>query len=139
MVRRNNKLHIDSETRICYSKIKQNYSHLRLTNSQLFSLALAIGYQKGIKSSLNKKIAFIRHETVPTDLFSLIFLFDIDEYGEDEKWINEPLILFDLAEEYANTGIKILMQIMENQDSNLEEFLTSNILKLCDTINLEDK
>ena len=138
MARTNGRLNIDIETKQFYSKIKNKYSSLRLTNSQLFSLALTMGYYKGIKKPLNKKMGFIRHETIPTDLFSVIMLVCMDEYGvNDDEWIDNPLILLDLAEEYANAGIRMLMELMDNYDSTLDEFLSLTILELYNDIDFE--
>jgi len=54
----------------------------------------------------------------------------IKEYGEEYiKELDNPLELFDMAEEYANAGIEILMKKIR-YDSDLENFLISNIMRL---------
>ena len=128
MVRQNYRLGIDSETIEYYSRLRQEFSSIKLYNSQLFSLALTIGYCHGVRKPLNKRMEYIRHETIPSDLFSIIILLGIDVYGVDGEWVNNPLVLFDLAEEYANAGIEILME--KCKDFSLEEYLTSVILEL---------
>ncbi|MBE6500237.1 MAG: hypothetical protein E7Z80_06820 [Methanobrevibacter thaueri] len=129
MVRRNKRLGIDLETRPYYSKLK-DISFARLTNSQLFSLAFTVGYLNGFKKPLTKRFDIIRHETIPLDLFSIIMLVAIKEYGEEYiKELDNPLELFDMAEEYANAGIEILMKKIR-YDSDLENFLISNIMRL---------
>lgn len=134
MFRQDGRLYIDLETRELYSKVKNQFYNSRISNSEVFSLALATGYYYGIKEPLHKKTGFIRHETINYDLFSIILLLGIDEYGVNNEWVNNPLDLFDMAEEYANAGIKILMEIVEDNENDLEEFLTSTIFKLYDSI-----
>ena len=140
MVRTNSRLYIDKDSRPMYSFIRKK-SSLTLINSQIFLIALSIGYYYGAKKPLTKKHAFINYETAPIDLFSIIMLLAIDEYGEDiDKWINNPLDLFDLAEEYANAGIEILMKEVESHhDFELEEFLTPIIVKLYENVDFETK
>lgn len=139
MTRTSDRLFIDKETKKYYDFIKKEYSHLNLTNSDLFKLALIIGYNNGLKKALNRKIAFILHRTIPTDFFSIIILLAIKEYGVDEEWINNPLNLFDLAEQYANAGIEILMENIKHYDFNLDDFLTSNILELYSDVDFKSK
>ena len=135
MARTSDRLFIETGKRAYYNIIKERYSHLKLTNSELFTLALVIGYVNGIKMPLIKKTGFIRHVALPVDFFSIMILLAIDEYGIDNTdWVNNPLILFDLAEEYANAGIDILRVYSEQADFDLEEFLTSNILDLDSTV-----
>lgn len=139
MTRTSDRLFIDTETRKYYNFIKKEYPHLNLTNSDLFTLALVIGYNNGLKKALNRKMAFILHGTIPANLFSIIILLAIDEYGLDKEWINNPLNLFDLAEQYANAGIEILMENSKHYDFNLDDFLTTNILELDAKVDFKSK
>lgn len=131
MIVRSNRLFIDSDNRYIYSNIRNKYSHLKLYNSDIFSLALTIGYFNGVKKSLKRKHAFIRNETIPEDLFSIMILIAIKEFGEDNhEWINNPLVILDLAEEYANAGIEILNDFLEDYDKDLTMYLSDIIFEL---------
>ena len=127
------RLNIDAETRVFYLEIRNKYSNLKLTNSKLFSLALTIGYQNGMREKLIKKEGFIRYKTIDSDLFSIMFLLAINEFGVDsDVWIQDPMIIFDAAEEYANAGIKILGELVKDYSFDLEDYLLSNIFEVYD-------
>ena len=131
MVNRSGGLYIDAETRAIYFGIREKYSNLKLTNSDIFSLALAMGYLNDEKKQLIRKNAFIRHETIPTNLFSQMILIAISEFGENsDEWINDPFIILSIAEEYANGGIMILERFLQDYETDLAKELSQIILKL---------
>lgn len=136
METRSNRLFIDPDTRQYYSDIKMKYGDLKLSNSDLFSLALAMGCLYNIKKPLDRKVGFIRYETIPEDLLALIDLLAIDEFGGDnQELLDNHLLGFDLAEEYANAGIKILIEKIYDYD--FDPFLFKSILDLYDGIDFE--
>ena len=70
-----------------------------------------MGYYYGVKKPLNRKVAYIRYETITQDLLTIIDLLAINEFGGDNPDLfDDPILGFDLAEEYANAGIKILVE-----------------------------
>lgn len=138
MVRYTNRLYIDLETRGDYSKLRDAFS-IRVSNSQLFSLALTIGYYYNVKKPLIKRDSFIRYETISSDLFSVIMLLAINEYGSDNTvWIENPIELFGMAEQYANAGIEILIEKLSS-DLSLDKFLTSITLELYGSVDFKSK
>ena len=137
MNRSNNRLYIEVESRTFYSKFKKYCSGLRLLNSEIFSLALALGYQSNIRKPLKRKVGFIRYETISQELYSLMILIAIDEFGDDYSWINNPLDMFDIAEEYANAGIRILMDLISDFDNDFDSFLIENILSAYEQIDFQ--
>lgn len=138
MVRQNKRLGIDLETRAYYSKLK-HISPVSLSNSQIFSLAFAVGYLYGYRMPLTKRFDIVRQESIPLDLSSMIMLVAIKEYGEEYiKELDNPLELFDMAEEYANAGIEILNEKISD-NSDLENFLISNIVELYDANDFNSK
>ena len=135
--RGSNRLFIDKLNRGDYFRIRNEFKHLKLTNSDIFSLALALGFQQGIKKPLNSKFAIVRYESIPSDLLSIMMLFAIKEFGDVNEWIDNPLIIFDLAEEYSNAGIEILMELY-GEDS-LEDYLMKSILDLNEAYDFQSK
>lgn len=139
MNRSSNRLYIEVESRAFYSKFKKYCSGLRVLNSEIFSLALALGYQSNIKKPLERKVGFIRYETISQELYSLMILIAIDEFGDDYSWINNPLDMFDIAEEYANAGIEILMDLISDFDIDFDSFLIENMVSTNDKIDFKSK
>ena len=138
MKTRSNRLYIDPETKKYYSDIKRKYDNLKLSNSDLFSLALSMGYYYGVKKPLNRKVAYIRYETITQDLLTIIDLLAINEFGGDNPDLfDDPILGFDLAEEYANAGIKILVEKIYDSNEHLDLFLFKAISELYDGIDFE--
>ncbi|MBQ7928617.1 MAG: hypothetical protein IJ287_07765 [Methanobrevibacter sp.] len=138
MKTRSNRLYIDPETNRYYLEIKRRFNVLQLSNSDLFSLALAVGRYYNVKTPLNKKKAFIRFETISSELLAMIDLLAINEYGvNNQEFFDTPIFGFDLAEEYANAGIKILFEKVYSSNQDFDEFLFETIFDLYDDMDLK--
>ena len=66
-----------------------------------------------------------------------MILIAIDEFGDDYSWVNNPLDMFDIAEEYANAGIRILMDVISDFDNDFDSFLIENILSAYEQIDFQ--
>lgn len=131
MKTRSNRLFIDPETKKYYSDIKRNFSSLKLSNSDLFAMAMAMGYYFGVKKSLDRRVSYIRFETIPSNLIAMIDLLTINEFGDNnQELFDNPILGFDLAEEYANAGIEILVEKIYNSSNDFDLFLFTTMLKL---------
>ena len=138
MKTRSNRLYIDPETKKYYHDIKMNYSSLKLRNSDVFSLALAMGYYCGVKKPLDRKIAYIRFETITLELLAMIDLLTLYEFGDsNQELFDNPILGFDLAEEYANAGIKILVEKIYNSNEDIDSFLYNTIFELYEDIDFK--
>lgn len=118
---------IDAGTRIIYDKIKHK-CNTNVYNYQIFSLALAFGYNRGVRIQLSKKDRYIRLSSINRDLDSLIWLIAIDEFGEKLDFENNVEI-YEVAEEYANAGIMIIEDYLSDE-FDFNKFLEKTLFEL---------
>ena len=131
-------LYIDPETKPYYDDIRRIYKRLKLSNSDLFSLALAFGRYYDIKKPLDRKVGYIRLENVSKNLLALIDLLFINEFEDyNQEFFENPIFGFDLAEEYANAGIKILIEKIHDSNEDFESFLFKKMLNLYNNVDFE--
>ena len=108
----------DKDNAAIYDKLKSNSKSFfyQSTFAKIFITAMALGLAKDHKTELKKKIP-----NVYTDVWT-----------DEEKWIIisafmnvkalfEPNGILDLAEEYANAGIKYLDLLYEQSTEPLDE------------------
>lgn len=96
-------------------------------NHQIFTMALLIGkYVIDKREPLKSKKGFIRSESVEhkdeMDIFKCIAI----EETEDVNLINDTKEIFEICEEYANSGIKELKKWCKDKDefdNNISEVL----------------
>ena len=89
-----------------------NKGESRTERTDLFIFAMALGVKSGKRTPLSNSIGIIRNETLNNDhkAVSLINSVVVDEMrriSEEQKIANKD-IFYDIAEEYANTGFRII-------------------------------
>ena len=104
----------EAEDKKIYENFKLNKSSFfyRREYTQIFLAAMALGYNKKERKPLTKK-----SHTIPTNVFNLyerwmIISLAIEEEKDISVLQDEPKIL-NIAEEYANAGIKYLNSIQD--------------------------
>jgi len=79
-------------------------------NKHLFMMALGFGYKYGKRKKLsNKKFGFVRIEYLSKEELSIINAIAVKEAGSLDILLNKAGV-FKIAEEYANTGLKLLLK-----------------------------
>ncbi len=111
------KVYIDEETHDIYKKLKEEYK-LFLTMKDLFLTAAAVGFYFKKKEPLKKrkdiftKNIFDKEKEIP-----FIYMLAIAD-REDKEAVNIDVL--EVAEEYANAGIKILADLLKNSTNKRE-------------------
>jgi dnd system-associated protein 4 len=105
----------EAEDKKIYENFKSNKSSFfyRLEYTQIFLAAMALGYHKKERKPLNK-----RSRSIPTNVFNpyerwMIISLAVEEERDVSILKNEAKIL-NIAEEYANGGIKYLNSIQDD-------------------------
>lgn len=108
------RIKVDDTKYWMFSELKENIVG-KPVNSDIFALALAYGYNSGVKVPIEHKRDFINMVSASDKLDSLILLIGLTELGEEA--IENPSKRYALAEEYANGGIgELFEEFNENED-----------------------
>ena len=91
--------------------------------TEQFLIAMAFGYNLGSKTKLNGKKALILEDSIKDNQLALMNIVAIDEM-DDIKMISNRKEVFNIVEQYANTGIKFLQKIENTSqyDEELDKF-----------------
>lgn len=120
---RNNRIHIDKSYHLVYkeltesSEVKQPFDSMK----NVFMLAVFIGYQQDQRIPLKDKVDIFSWDVLSNDEdnVSLLRALAIVETGDVEVLTEQGQIL-DIAEEYANAGIReIKEKISDIQDNRI--------------------
>jgi len=76
-------------------------------NKDLFILAVVVGFNEGARQKLNKKEGYFRSSYLDDKDRALINAIAVSEEGPLDVLVHKDLV-FSIAEEYANGGIKLL-------------------------------
>ena len=90
-----------------------------ITRSQLFAFAMALGFERDERTPLANTYSggFIREDTFDGRLLALIYCEYLNRLGDDEiDRITEKQALYKMAEQYANTGFRLLGEWKNSTD-----------------------
>ena len=112
------RIKIDESKAIKFQELRDNFSK-KIYNSDIFALALAYGYKSEVRIPIDKKRDFINMVSVSDELKSLILFIGLVELGDEV--IENPALMYEIAEEYANAGID---ELYNDFNENFDEFTT---------------
>lgn len=105
---------IEKEDKEKYNKIQENSFFQGHTNSQLFLFTLCFGLQNGAERlPLKNKLGYFRLDSMKEEeevLFKVLAVFET----QSVEVLDDPKNIYNIAEEYANFGIKILFEELES-------------------------
>jgi len=113
------RLHIENNDLEFFQKSKILNIMEPSDRTEQFLIVMALGYNLGSKTKLVGKKALILEDSIKKDQLALMNIVAIDEC-DDIKMISNKKEVFNIAEQYANTGIKYLQKI-ENESQYDEE------------------
>ena len=109
-------LKINKSDRKIYDEIIEN-SELKGKTKEVFLLATVIGFKSGNRISIKgSKDNYVRTEYLNDEDRALMNSIAIYEM-KDEEIIQDQKVVFDIIEEYAHVGIKILREMVFNKES----------------------
>ncbi|SDA65064.1 hypothetical protein [Methanobrevibacter millerae] len=133
-----NRIFIRKKDREIYQSIKTANGILsKASNSELFVMAMVLGFKEKGKGSL-KNISsdanegFIRIESVDDDSWNMIKAFALYE-EEDVNVLGDIDKMLDIAEKYANEGIKVLNKVYFDKDTDFTEVLEEKLINEFDS------
>jgi len=106
------RLFIETGDREIYNELKNKPPLEGLQHSDVFCLAMGFGYKAGIRTPLRKKDGFIREATVKENHWRLIIAVAIASCG-DLSIVIDKAKCGEIAAEYANAGLRIIMETDE--------------------------
>jgi hypothetical protein len=102
------RLFIDTSDKSLYDDEKLvNELFYNMANKEKFLFAMAYGFKFNTRVSLNKREGYVRAEYLSDTDRALINSLSIYE-KEDVTILSDPLLVFQIAEEYAHAGIRLL-------------------------------
>ena len=109
-------LNINKSDRKIYDEIIEN-SELKGKTKEVFLLATVIGFKKGNRISIKgNKESYVRTEYLNDEDRTLMNAIAIHE-TKDEEIIQDQKEVFNIVEEYAHVGIKILREMAFEKES----------------------
>mgnify|MGYP001608295426 CR=1 FL=1 len=109
-------LKINKSDRKIYDEIIEN-SELKGKTKEVFLLSTVIGFKSGNRISIKgSKDNYVRTEYLNDEDRALMNSIAIYEM-KDEEIIQDQKVVFDIIEEYAHVGIKILREMVFNKES----------------------
>lgn len=138
MVKIPDRLSIEKIDKDKYEKLKDESIFKDIDNKDLFIFAMAYGYSKNVYKSLDSKEGFVRTEYLKKEDLALINSLAIEK-GSIEI-IGSPEKTFQLAEQYANGGIKLLIEKINSiQYGSFDKYLEKDEFELYSTIMADNK
>ena len=135
------RLYIENSDRVLYEELEKeifNSPDLKERKNQFF-FALAIGFKSEIRQPLNSKDGFFRSEYLqPRDsaLLDAIAIYSTD----DVDVITDRDMVFNIAEEYAHAGIRLLHDnVKSGQPGSYFKKLEIEIKSMLDTSEIDQK
>lgn len=133
-----NRIFVRKKDREIYQSIKVSNGILGgVSNSKLFVMAMVLGFKEKGKGSL-KNISsdandgFIRIESVDDDSWNLIKAYALYE-EEDLNVLGDMNKIIDIAEKYANEGIKVLNKLYFDNDNDFAEIMEEMLINEFDS------
>ena len=128
-----NRLHREKGTNVDYDNLLSRPGPLKNKRyaRDIFSLSLALGYRKGMRTALDKKDDFLNEENFGDILPSLIKALAITKSDQGIEVLSEDSqVIYAVAEEYANVGLEILGSMYINHEDEFIEELRLDIQDL---------
>jgi len=109
-------LNINKSNRKVYDEIIEN-SELKGKTKEVFLLAAVIGFKKGHRVSIKgNKESYVRTEYLNDEDRTIMNAIAIKE-TKDEEIIQDQKEVFNIVEEYAHVGIKIIREMVFDKES----------------------
>lgn len=122
------RVYVGKEDRRKYSQIKKILGK-KFYLADIFSLAMIYGYINNSRIPLNRKEALFRTVSARDNFYSLMIMLYINETGEFPNDYNDLSEAINIAQEYANGGLKLLENDIYLGEDDLTNNLASEILK----------
>ena len=107
------RLNIESEEILNFYKSSEILNRMaQVDRMDQFVVAMALGYSLGSKTQLNGTKSLILESSISKDNLALLNIVAIADTG-DVKVISDKKQVFKIAEQYANTGVKYMMENYE--------------------------
>lgn len=119
---------------------KKNVLYLKSNGERadIFMIALALGVNKGERTSSKAKQGFVLENVAKgkDSLMSFIYSVAVDELRKSgqENQITDTNVVYGIAEEYANTGFEIIKQMIPNFDKYDEEEFDFALIEMMDEL-----
>ncbi len=125
----------ETATADIYNDIKGKGPLKGLVASEVFLLAIAMGYSEG-KTSIDSSDSFVKPEDFVDNLVPIVNAIAIAENDYNPNILAEDKkVIYNYAEEYANTGIHLLKK---QYDDNEDEILTMWYNEIVDLVEIKD-
>ena len=126
------RIKIDNSKFHLFQEIKQKFPKA-CYNSDVFALAVAYGYDAGLKVPIESKRDYINAVSISDELNSVMLLIALADFGDEvNQLINNPSLMFELAEEYANGGIDLFYDDFRNCGGDFANHLAEKLIYLND-------
>lgn len=117
-------LNISKSDRPIYSDILKSGPLKGRYNKEIFLLAMVLGFKEGERISIKgHKESFIRAESLNSDDIALINALAITEERRPDV-ISDKRNVFEIAEEYAHSGLNILRKLVNEQGTFIKKYET---------------
>jgi len=131
------RLFIDKKDKKYYDRLKQEEMFRYKENRHLFLLALGYGFKNDIKVQLKSKEGFVRTEYLSSENWSLIKAIAITV--KSIEVLSNPELIFQIVEEYAHGGIKILFdEVQSTPFASFDKKFEKELHEIYDELNLGD-
>ncbi len=99
----------------------------KIGNKEIFLLAMALGIDNPTK--IKKRYTFVRHSYLRKDEISLIYTCAWKNLGHDVNSLLDEKVVYDMAEQCANTGFRIISNHLKDSQHQLFKKLVLDTLK----------
>lgn len=110
------KIYIDSLDRAIYDKMEKELKVKKISNKDLFMIALITGFKSNIKTSINKKLEYYWTKDLTSEDEIIIKSIAISE-NNNAAILQDTEELVRLSQEYAHGGISVIKGILEQHGS----------------------
>lgn len=132
------RLSIEKNDKEKYEKLREESIFKEKDNKDLFIFAMAYGYTKNVCKTLESKEGYVRTEYLKSEDWALIDSLVIDKGSID--MLGNPEKIFQLAEQYANAGIKLLNEKINSiQFGSFDKYLEKDEFELYNKIMADKK
>lgn len=132
------RLWIEKGDRDIYTDLENRANLKGLSHTDVFCLAMALGFKNGIRTSINTKDGLIRFATVKEKEWRLIKAIAIA--ASDDLSISGNLVeCVSIASEFANAGLQLLQEtIRSTKTDELETIIERAIMEIRNELNNTD-
>ena len=121
------RIFIEKGDRIRYKTIGKKLG--KFYHTDIFVLSMIYGYMNNVRIPLKRKEGLFRTISARNDFYSILILLFINEMDECPNSYDDLSKAVDIAQEYANGGLKLLEDDVYNDTDNIFNKLASNTLK----------